>query len=141
MEPRQGVDMSAHLAAPTPAHPTVRRDRLLALVDLAAGHRLTLVVAPHGYGKTALLAEWATTRTTQRVRWLTLSSAHDAPSRLAQDVCTVLQPESHPFAHRLLDRVDNGGGRLGHSFLVGLVAELDMLRPTTLILDDLDELT
>src|SRR5688572_25143806 len=38
----------------------VFRGRLVSLVDLAVQQRLTIVVAPAGYGKTVLLAQWAT---------------------------------------------------------------------------------
>src|SRR5258705_8258152 len=48
---------------PVPApHRTVARPRLLRRLDAAARGKLTLVVAPQGYGKSVLLAQWAATR-------------------------------------------------------------------------------
>jgi LuxR family maltose regulon positive regulatory protein len=45
---------------PPQTHPIVRRARLLKTLDgEIRGHKLVLVVAPAGYGKTTLLADWA----------------------------------------------------------------------------------
>ena len=46
-----------------------RRDLLAALRD---SHRLTLVAAPPGFGKTTLLAEWAATEDGSALAWLSL---------------------------------------------------------------------
>ena len=70
---------------PPPAWPDlVRRARLLARLDAAveAGQHVALV-AGSGYGKTALLAEWARGRT---AAWLTLDAedaAHAWPPQVA----------------------------------------------------------
>ena len=54
----------------------VPRPRLLELLDSGREHALTLVCAPPGYGKTALLAEWrAQERDERPFAWLTLD--HD----------------------------------------------------------------
>lgn len=37
----------------------VRRHRLEALLDVAVQRRVTVVVAPPGYGKTVLVSQWA----------------------------------------------------------------------------------
>ena len=68
--------------APTKLRPplvegrTERRDRIDALLD--KGKRITLVVAPAGYGKTVAVAQWAE-RATAPVAWLTID-AHDRPA-------------------------------------------------------------
>mgnify|MGYP001193105423 CR=1 FL=1 len=48
----------AKLAPPQPGRSWVRRERLLARLDAAPGARLTLVVAPAGFGKSTLVAQW-----------------------------------------------------------------------------------
>ena len=53
-----------------------RRDRVDRLLD--EGKRITLVVAPAGYGKTVAVAQWAEHVATP-VAWLTID-AHDRPS-------------------------------------------------------------
>lgn len=52
----------------------LRRDLLLERLDLALTHRLTLVHAPAGYGKTSLLAQWRVglEQRGTRFAWLTL---------------------------------------------------------------------
>src|SRR5436190_19889492 len=61
------------VAPPDPPANGVRRDRLLAMLDAALQRPLTIVVAPSGYGKTVLLAQWAqwvASRDRALVRWV-----------------------------------------------------------------------
>jgi ATP/maltotriose-dependent transcriptional regulator MalT len=63
---------------PPATHPNiVRRPRLIERLDvgLNPGHRLTLISAPAGYGKTTLLSEWIASRP-GRIAWLALDE-HD----------------------------------------------------------------
>ncbi|HEU5065682.1 MAG TPA: LuxR C-terminal-related transcriptional regulator [Gaiellaceae bacterium] len=61
----------------------VSRPRLLELLDSGREHSLTLVCAPPGYGKTALLAEWRERESPQRpFAWLTLDRDDLDPVRL-----------------------------------------------------------
>src|SRR5687768_15424447 len=111
---------------------TVRRERLLALLDLAAHQRLLAVVAPPGYGKTSLLAQWADDQRARRVRWVTLTAEHNDPARLALDLCGALEGPDQPFTDRLLPRLETGGQHLGRAFLAALIDEIAELPPTTL---------
>ena len=43
---------------PTPPHGVIR-ERLFAMLDEGVKHKLTLISAPPGFGKTALLSTWA----------------------------------------------------------------------------------
>jgi LuxR family maltose regulon positive regulatory protein len=54
--------LSTKLHAPPPRPNLVRRPRLIRRLDegLRQGHRLTLISAPAGFGKTTLLSEWTT---------------------------------------------------------------------------------
>ena len=53
---------------------------------------LTLVCAPAGYGKTTLLAQWATTDTGRTAfAWVTLDAMDADPARLWGHVITALQ--------------------------------------------------
>ena len=61
----------------------VPRPRLLELLDSGREHALTLVCAPPGYGKTALLAEWRAQESENRpFAWLTLDREDVDPVRL-----------------------------------------------------------
>ena len=58
----------------------IRRERLVArLVEGAAGD-LTLLSAPAGFGKTTLLAEWASARKSPPA-WLSLDADDNDPAR------------------------------------------------------------
>ncbi len=58
----------------------IPRPRLLALLNMERGGRLTLLCAPAGYGKTTLLAQWLTTLS-RPVAWLSLNAAdNELPS-------------------------------------------------------------
>ena len=102
--------------APPSIGPTVvRRERLTSILELAVQQQLTTVVAPPGYGKTVALAQWAGAHPRRRIRWLALRPEHDDPVAFARVLA----------------------GALGESAL----ADLGMMSPTTLVLDDFHVLT
>ncbi|HVM64144.1 MAG TPA: LuxR C-terminal-related transcriptional regulator, partial [Acidimicrobiales bacterium] len=109
------------------------RDRLLLRDDLVWPKPLTLVMAPAGYGKTVLLTQWAARQRRRRVRWVTLTPAHNDPRRLMDDLWQSLVPAE--------------SGRPGSAPAAqprAVVADLTTLSgvlPTTLVLDDFDVLT
>ena len=63
----------------------VSRPRLLARLDEGLRHKLTLISAPAGFGKTTLLSEWAHTRhratAPTTAAWLSLDEADNDPAR------------------------------------------------------------
>jgi len=69
--------------------PVVTRRRLVTTLDEALERRLTMVVAPAGYGKTTALLQWAAGQRPDRVAWLTLAPHHNKRSRLARDLSRV----------------------------------------------------
>ena len=84
-----GVHVAAESYAPSyvlarpmaPAHAIDRPDTLRLIDDAVRAHRVVLVVAPAGYGKTAALGAWAR-QTTSAVAWLSLTSFDRHQSRL-----------------------------------------------------------
>lgn len=119
----------------------VRRDRLVAQLDLAVQRRVTVVVAPPGYGKTVVVAQWARAHPRARVRWLTLRPEHDEGSRLAADLCAVLGvPSPGPADAAALSRLDGGRRQAGPMILAAVRAKLERAPPTTLVLDDFHRL-
>jgi LuxR family maltose regulon positive regulatory protein len=107
----------------------ILRPRLFAL--LAELRPVTLVVAPAGYGKTALAESWLQTLDLPRA-WLTLEQRHRELARFSTDLATALRPllpaaalpppQEQVAAPVLLD---------------GLLAQLHTLRrPAILVLDD-----
>lgn len=94
-----GVHVAAESYAPSyvvalptaPAH-AIDRPGVVQLLDrVVAEHRVVLVVAPAGYGKTAAVAAWAR-RSSHAVAWLSLTSFDKHPQRLERGLLTALEP-------------------------------------------------
>ncbi len=89
--------LATKLFAPVRRPQLVARPRLLEKLDgtLDAGHRLTLVSAPAGYGKTTVLGEWLIQldrrRANARIAWLSLDEGDNDLSRLIAHVVAALQ--------------------------------------------------
>ena len=83
--------LSTKLHIPAARPDAVARARLVTALDegLRLGHRLTLVSAPPGFGKTVLIREWieALARPTA---WLTLDEGDDDARRLVRYVIAAL---------------------------------------------------
>lgn len=71
--------MEAKFHLPVPHESTVSRERLTGLLLAEPRPSTVAIVAPPGYGKTVLLAEWAA-RETRDVAWLTLGDYDNEPS-------------------------------------------------------------
>jgi LuxR family maltose regulon positive regulatory protein len=69
----------------------IRRERLLHLLDAAVRRRVTLVMAPAGYGKTTLVAQWVGARQSRRVAWVTVTPADNEPGQFEQRVHAAVQ--------------------------------------------------
>jgi LuxR family transcriptional regulator, maltose regulon positive regulatory protein len=123
-------------AAP-PEVPTfaVMRTRLLTLLDLAVQQRLTIVVAPPGYGKTVLLAQWAASHSAGRVRWLTLTTKDNDPRRFAEDLRRTLLSTRPAPGHPSGAPADRAVDDARTNFISN--TDLARLPPTVLVLDDL----
>ncbi len=74
--------LQSKLRIPSVRETIVRRQGLLARLDLAARNRLTLISAPAGYGKSTLLSCWAK-QCRWPVAWLALDERDNDPIRFA----------------------------------------------------------
>ena len=82
-EPTGQLLLRAKMQAPRVPARHVSRPRLVELLDSGRERSLTLVCAPPGYGKTALLAEWRAERQADRsFAWLSLDRDDSDPARL-----------------------------------------------------------
>jgi LuxR family maltose regulon positive regulatory protein len=115
----------------------VRRERLLRWLDQALAHRLMLVSAPAGFGKTTLVADWLVQRQVQpgfpRLAWRALTGSDDDPRRfwravfsacqaldvaLGPDVLTLLHPPTPPWEALLTLLLNTLAGRSVPGILV-----------------------
>ncbi|GHO91133.1 hypothetical protein KSF_011810 [Reticulibacter mediterranei] len=87
-------------------HPSlVSRERLLALLDCGLEHRLTLVSAPAGFGKTTLVRQWVAERDKQHVppvAWVSLDARDNDPVRFWRYLMTACQVFRDNLAHEAL---------------------------------------
>jgi len=89
--------LSGRLAPPRLPTALVERERLLATLDEALATPLTLLSAPAGFGKTTLLATWASRRPI-RVVWLSLDELDNSPTRFWVALITALRRGTHAAA-------------------------------------------
>jgi LuxR family maltose regulon positive regulatory protein len=127
--------VEAKLRPPAQRPATVERDRLLGPLLDGRGPRVVAVIAPPGYGKTTLLAQWAA-REPRPVAWLTLDDLDNDPAVLLSYVAT---------AFDRIGKVDDAicaaiaapHGRILAVAVPRLLVELARWdRPAALVLDD-----
>ena len=84
--------LATKLYMPPPRPGAVLRPRLVARLNagLAAGHRLTLISAPAGFGKTTLVSEWGAA-SGHSVAWLSLDAGDNDPARFLTYLIAALQ--------------------------------------------------
>ncbi len=107
------------------------RDRLV-----SSDEPVVAVVAPPGYGKSTLLAQWAVQRG-PRVAWISCDRLHDDPLSLFTALVaaiTLIEPTSTPVQELVSADADR---LVGH--LVGLLAVLSA--PVAFVLDQLEALS
>ena len=115
------LDLRAKTAIPPVRAGTVPRPGLVNRLRAAHGHRLVTLVAPAGYGKTTLLAQWAE-RDARRFAWVALDGGDDA-STLFECVTAALS-RSDPIADDEAHRPDrrsqaSGAARLSSAEIPG----------------------
>src|SRR5215212_2434616 len=92
--PARDILLATKLHIPRPRPGFLSRPRLLELLGDGATRELTLVCAPAGFGKTALLGDWA--RAGRRpVAWLSLDQGDNDPARFWRHLVAALD-RIHP---------------------------------------------
>ncbi|TMG44735.1 MAG: tetratricopeptide repeat protein [Chloroflexi bacterium] len=97
-------------APPSLPLPLLQRQRLLDRLGGADRHRLTLVHAAAGYGKTTLLAQHADLlrASGRRMAWLTLQRGDEDPFVLFTDLVGALRRDDAEFGEQLLSSLEHG---------------------------------
>jgi LuxR family maltose regulon positive regulatory protein len=117
---------------------SIDRSRVDDLLEEACAHRLTVVAAGPGWGKTTAVSGWLARRSPDDVAvgWLTLTDDADNPAAFWDGVLAALRssgavPADHPLAALSAD------AGMSAEVLVALFNGLDSLtRPVLLVLDD-----
>jgi len=131
--------LATKLHVPRPHEAFVPRPRLVELLDAGSPGRIAVVCAPAGFGKSALLADWARRRPTP-VAWLSLDEADNDPARFWRHVIAALD-RAHPgTAARLGPLLGPPAPSSFTGLVTALVNQLAESEPppagTALILDD-----
>lgn len=126
------------LAAPRLGLVQVHRPRVHRLLDRAARHPVTLVVAPPGAGKTAALGAWSAGRG-QSVGWVSLDADDGVPRRLWTHVLAALRACAHAEPDHPIHRLA-APPEVSPEFLTEVVNALSGPLTCTLVLDDLHRL-
>lgn len=128
--------LAAKLTAPPPREGLVPRARLAAWLDAQARARLTLVVAPAGFGKTTLLAQWAS-ESAAPVAWLSLDERDNDPTRFWGYVAAALDTVAPGVGDQARSMLQSPAPPSAEAVIVALLDELERLdRAVALALDD-----
>lgn len=131
--------LATNLVPPILRSDLVVRERLLTRLDAALTHRLTLLAASAGWGKTTLLSMWAT-RSRFPVAWLSLSEQENDPTRFWIAVIAALRHSGAcppQVGERALELLRSPQPPPLQTILTILVNELSsQQKPLCLLLDD-----
>lgn len=128
--------LATKLYIPPPRPNAVQRARLIERLNEGAGHKLTLISAPAGFGKTTLVSEWLAGGA-RAVAWLSLDEGDNDPTRFLSYLVAAL--------HTIAPAIDAGVLALLHSvqpapteaLLTALINEIAPLaKEVVLVLDD-----
>ena len=114
---------------------TVRRSALIERLARYDSCPVVSVVAPAGYGKTTLLAQWAE-RKGQAFAWVSVDEPDNDPKVLLSYVAAALDAVE-PVGERVFDALASPGSSVPGSVVPRLgSAFLSMTKPVALVLDD-----
>ncbi len=133
--------ITTKLYAPPPRPDWVARPRLMARLDESQGLPLTLVSAPPGFGKTALVCDWLARRA-PAAAWLSLEAADDDPRRFWRYVLAALQTARPALGQAVLTMLAAPEAAPLEAVAAALVNDLAAdPQPLTLVLDDYHQIT
>ena len=131
--------MTAKLRRPLLRPGTVLRSSLVERLARDDGCPIVSVVAPTGYGKTTVLAQWAE-RSSQAFAWVSVDDADNDPKVLLTYVARALDAVE-PVGERVFDALASPGSSVPGSVVPRLGSAFSsMASPVALILDDVHAL-
>jgi LuxR family transcriptional regulator, maltose regulon positive regulatory protein len=128
--------LATKINLPRPRPDRLARSRLRQRLDEGLGRALILVCTPPGFGKTTLLADWATS-TAMPVAWLSLDPDDNDPARFWRYVVAALERAGVAVAERVGSLSPQGGEASGHAVVTAVINQLEALPDqVVLALDD-----
>jgi len=130
--------LTTKLYSPPPRPDLLSRPRLVRRLEegLRPGHRLTLISAPAGYGKTTLLSEWVA-QTDRPVAWLSLDEADNDPVRFWTYLIAALQQVEPDLGRGIPEALRSPQRPPIESLLTPLINQIaTLVEPVVLVLDD-----
>lgn len=134
--------LAAKFYIPPPLTKVVARPRLIERLNegLTTRHKLTLISAPAGFGKSTLVSEWIAA-SEQPAAWLSLDANDNDLARFLVYLIHALQKISPTLGSGLLDVLETSGLSSVESILTALLDEISVnLGDFILVLDDYHEI-
>ncbi|MBV7338982.1 hypothetical protein KFU94_64325 [Chloroflexi bacterium TSY] len=136
--------LTTKVCAPNATPNALHRDRLITQLGepLSRGHRLTLVVAPAGFGKTTLVTTWLETlqsasEQSTRIAWLSLDASDSSLPRFLMYVIASLRTVDVALPEHLMEQLENDQLTAAEMILVDLINALAILdEQVVLIFED-----
>ena len=132
------IIIKTKINAPALRHSLVSRMRLLGLLSdgLKQGHKLTLISAPAGFGKTTLVSEWIASGATPAA-WISLDESDNDPVRFLTYLIAALQTLISGVGDGVLSALQSSQPFSPKELLATLLNELDSTEDDfLLVLDD-----
>jgi len=131
--------VTSKLRRPLVRHGVVRRSLLIEQLAQGGGRPVVSVVAPSGYGKTTVLAQWAE-RNGQSFAWVSVDEQDNDPKVLLTYVAEALNAVE-PIDERVFDALASPGSSVPGSVVPRLGSAFSsMTSPVALVLDDVHTL-
>ena len=130
--------LATKLFVPPPLVKVVSRSRLIERINegISSGHKLTLVSAPAGFGKSTLVSEWIV-NSGSPAAWLSLDENDNDVARFLVYVISALQTISPKLGMDLVDALQSPQTPSTASILTALINEITSIPVDfTLVLDD-----
>ena len=135
--------LATKLNAPVLLSQIVRRERLVDLLRTGMWRKLTLLVAPAGYGKTTLLCDWLTTarKNGRQVAWVALDRKDNDPQRFWAYLKYAIENAIQDWGLDLSTRISNTAGEFDEQQIFGLLNHIGVSQNhLSLVLDDYHEI-
>ena len=140
VEPERGLAfdvITSKLTIPGVRRGSVSRTALVNRLRAAGAFPCVMVVAPAGYGKTTVLAQWAA-KDARPFAWLSIDARDNDPIVLLRHLVAALDSVD-PIEPRLLEALGSGQPSVWSSIMPRLAAHLAAGKsPFVLVLDDVD---